>query len=79
MGGWGAWLLGKIRAKKRMNEWLAGSLRSPKSTSDLIEFEKKNRDESEWVAGGGLFLGKIRTKKRMNEWLAAGSRGSPQK
>ena len=23
MGGWGAWLLGKIRAKKMMNEWLA--------------------------------------------------------
>ena len=42
MGGWGAWLLGKIRAKKRMNEWLAGSLGSPPKLISL-DFVRKER------------------------------------
>ena len=52
MGGWEAGLLGKIRAKKRMSEWLAGSLSPPKV--DLTWFRKKKRTGmrvNEWLGG----------------------------
>ena len=40
MGGWEAWFLGKIRATRTMNEWLAGSMGSSKSRPDLIYSKK---------------------------------------
>ena len=63
MGGWGAWLLGKIRAKKRMTEWLAGSLGSPERRSDLINKQKRTGMKvNGWLVGLASWENKSKEK-----------------